>query len=42
MHMIHLVQAVFQEFQKEGKVMLSSDFGEYGMLLSDYLSRGQI
>lgn len=42
LHMVHLVRAIFQEFQKEGKVMLSSDFGEYGMMLSDYLSGGQI
>lgn len=38
LHMVHLVQAIFQEFHKEGKVMLSSDFGEYGIMLSDYLS----
>ena len=42
MHMVHLVQAVFQEFQKEGKIMLAGDFGEYGVMLSDYLSRGQM
>lgn len=41
LHMVHLVQAIFQEFHKEGKVMLSSDFGEYGVMLSDYLSGGQ-
>ena len=40
--MLHLVKAIFQEFQKEGKVMLSSEFGEYGMMLSDYLSGGQV
>ena len=39
--MDHLVRAIFQEFHKEGKVMLSSDFGEYGVMLSDYLSGGQ-
>lgn len=38
--MAHLVRAVFQEFHKEGKVMLSSEFGEYGVMLSDYLSGG--
>lgn len=38
LRMAHLVQAVFQEFHKEGKVMLSSEFGEYGVMLSDYLS----
>ena len=42
LRMFHLVQAVFQEFKKEGKVMLSSEFGEYGMMLSDYLSGGQM
>ena len=42
LHMLHLVKAIFQEFQKEGKVMLSSEFGEYGMMLSDYLSGGQV
>lgn len=42
LHMVHLVQAIFQEFHKEGKVMLSSDFGEYGVMLSDYLSGGRI
>ena len=42
MHMVHLVQAVFQEFQKEGKIVLAGDFGEYGVMLSDYLSRGQM
>lgn len=41
LHMVHLVQAIFQEFHKEGKVMLSSEFGEYGMMLSDYLSGGR-
>ena len=41
LRMIHLVQATFQEFKKEGKIMLSSDFGEYGMMLSDYLSGGR-
>ena len=41
LHMVHLVQAVFQEFKKEGKVMLSSEFGEYGVMLSDFLSAGR-
>ena len=40
LHMVHLVQAVFQEFKKEGKVMLSSEFGEYGVMLSDFLTGG--
>lgn len=39
LRMEHLVQAVFQEFQKEGKVLLSSEFGEYGVMLSDYLKQ---
>ena len=38
LRMVHLVRAVFQEFHKEGKVMLSSEFGEYGVMMSDYLS----
>lgn len=38
LHMDHLVRAVFQEFQKEGTVMLTSEFGEYGVMLSDYLA----
>ena len=42
LYMSHLVQSVFQEFKKEGKVMLSSEFGEYGVMLSDYLSGGQM
>lgn len=42
LYMAHLVQAVFQEFQKEGKVMLSSEFGEYAAMLSDYLSDGRM
>lgn len=42
LRMVHLVQAIFQEFQKEGKVVLASEFGEYGMMLSDYLSGGTI
>ena len=42
LRMVHLVQAVFQEFKKEGKILLSSEFGEYGMMLSDYLSGGQM
>ena len=37
--MDHLIRAVYQEFKKEGKVMLAGEFGEYGVLLSDYLSR---
>lgn len=41
LHMDHLVQAIFQEFKKEGRVMLASEFGSYGMMLSDYLSNGQ-
>ena len=41
LHMDHLVRATFQEFQKEGKVMLASEFGEYGVMLSDYLSAQQ-
>ena len=40
LRMEHLVQAVFQEFHKEGKVLLSSEFGEYGAMLSDYLKSG--
>lgn len=39
LRMEHLVRAVFQEFQKEGKVLLSSEFGEYGVMLSDYLGQ---
>lgn len=39
LRMEHLVQAVFQEFHKEGKVLLSSEFGEYGVMLSDYLKQ---
>ena len=38
LHMDHLVLAMFQELQKEGKVLLASEFGEYGVMLSDYLS----
>ena len=38
LHMDHLVRAMFQELQKEGKVLLASEFGEYGVMLSDYLS----
>lgn len=41
LHMEHLVQAIFQEFKKEGRVMLTTEFGSYGMMLSDYLSNGQ-
>lgn len=32
LHMEHIVLAVRQELQKEGKVLLASDFGEYGYL----------
>lgn len=39
LRMEHLVRAVFQEFQKEGKILLSSEFGEYGVMLSDYLTQ---
>jgi hypothetical protein len=38
LHMDHLVRAVFQELQKEGKVMLASEFGEYGVMLSDWMN----
>lgn len=37
--MEHLIRAVFLERQKEGKVMLASEFGEYGVMLSDQLAR---
>jgi SpoVK/Ycf46/Vps4 family AAA+-type ATPase len=40
LHMDHLVRAVFQELQKEGKVMLVSEFGEYGVMLSDWMNPG--
>jgi ATP-dependent 26S proteasome regulatory subunit len=40
LHMDHLVRAVFQELQKEGKVMLASEFGEYGVMLSDWMNAG--
>lgn len=40
LRMEHLVRAVFQELQKEGKVLLAGDFGEYGAMLSDFLSGG--
>lgn len=33
LHMEHIVLAVRQELQKEGKVLLASDFGEYGYFL---------
>lgn len=36
----HLIPATFQELQKEGKVLLAGDFGEYGPLLRDFLSGG--
>ena len=39
--MRHLVEAVFLERQKEGKVMLAGEFGEYGNLLYDLLERRQ-
>ena len=38
LRMDHLIRAVFQELQKEGKVMLASEFGEYGVMLSEFLS----
>ena len=38
LHMDHLVLAMFEELQKEGNVLLASEFGEYGVMLSDYLS----
>ena len=41
LRMEHLVWALFQERQKEGKVMLASEFGEYGVMLSEQLTRGQ-
>ena len=37
--MRHLVETVFLERQKEGKVMLAGEFGEYGNLLYDLLER---
>ena len=37
--MRHLVEAIFLERQKEGKVMLAGEFGEYGPLLYDLLER---
>lgn len=37
LRMEHLVRAIFQELQKEGKVLLSSDFGEYGGMLNEFL-----
>ena len=33
LEMRHLVQALFLEGKKEGKVRLASEFGEYGYLL---------
>ena len=39
--MRHLVIAIYREFKKEGKVMLASEFGGYGIMLSDHLSGGQ-
>ena len=41
LHMDHLIRAVFQEQQKEGKVMLASEFGAYGVMLSELLARRQ-
>ena len=38
LRMDHLVRAIFQELQKEGKVMLASEFGEYGVMLSEFLT----
>ena len=38
LRMQHLVRSIFRELQKEGKVMLASDFGEYGVMLSEFLS----
>ena len=38
LRMDHLVRAIFQELQKEGKVMLASEFGEYGVMLSEFLA----
>lgn len=38
LRMEHLVRAVCQELQKEGKVLLAGDFGEYGVLLSEFLA----
>lgn len=37
LRMDHLVLAIFQELQKEGKVMLATEFGEYGLMLSEFL-----
>lgn len=39
--MRHLITAIYLEFKKEGKVMLSGDFGGYGVMLSDYISHGE-
>ncbi len=33
LEMRHLIQAVYQEEQKEGKIMLAGEYGEYGSLL---------
>lgn len=35
LQMKHLVESIFQEGQKEGKLMLAEDFGVYGKLLDD-------
>lgn len=39
LQMKHLVEAVFQEGQKEGRLMLPGDFGVYGKLLNDLTQR---
>lgn len=39
LQMRHLVEAVFLERRKEGKVMLASEFGEYGNLLYELMER---
>lgn len=39
LRMKHLVEAIFQEGQKEGRLMLSGDFGVYGKLLNDLMQR---
>lgn len=38
LRMEHLVRAIYQELQKEGKVLLAGDFGEYGVMLSEFLA----
>lgn len=37
--MKHLVEAVFQEGKKEGRLMLTSEFGGYGKLLDDLMQQ---